>query len=41
VHQSHKDLSYALDDAITAALADGRLKAAHAAYGVTFTPPTR
>lgn len=41
VHISHKDLSYALDDAITAALADGRLKAAYEKYGLTFLPPAR
>lgn len=41
VHHSHRDLSYALDDAITAALADGRLAAAYAKYGLTFTMPDR
>lgn len=41
VHQSHRDLAYALDDAIAAALADGRIAAAYAAYGLTFTPPDR
>lgn len=41
VHVSHKDLSYALDDAITAALADGRLKAAYEKFGLTFLPPKR
>lgn len=41
VHHSHRDLSYALDDAITAALADGRLAAAYAAYGLSFTLPDR
>lgn len=41
VHQSHRDLAYALDDAVAAALADGRIAAAYAAYGLTFTPPER
>jgi ABC-type amino acid transport substrate-binding protein len=41
VHHSHRDLAYALDDAITAALADGRLAAAYAKYGLTFQPPER
>jgi len=41
VHQSHRDLAYALDDAVAAALADGRIAAAYAAYGATFTPPDR
>lgn len=41
VHHSHRDLSYALDDAITAALADGRLAAAYAKYGLSFTLPDR
>jgi ABC-type amino acid transport substrate-binding protein len=41
VHHSHRDLAYALDDAIAAALADGRIAAAYAAYGLTFTLPER
>lgn len=41
VHHSHRDLAYALDDAIVAALGDGRIAAAYAAYGLTFTPPDR
>lgn len=41
VHHSHRDLAYALDDAIAAALADGRIAAAYAEYGLTFTPPDR
>jgi polar amino acid transport system substrate-binding protein len=41
VHHSHRDLAYALDDAITAALADGRVAAAFAAYGLDFGPPDR
>jgi ABC-type amino acid transport substrate-binding protein len=41
VHQSHRDLAYAVDDAIAAALADGRIATIHAGYGLTFTPPDR
>lgn len=41
VHHSHRDLAYALDDAIAAALADGRIAAAYAEHGLTFTPPER
>ena len=41
VHFSHKPLSYAIDDAIAAALADGRIAAIFEAYGLTFTPPER
>ncbi|NEX47934.1 substrate-binding periplasmic protein [Pseudotabrizicola algicola] len=41
VHHSHRDLAYALDDAITAALGDGRIEAAYAAYGLHFLPPDR
>jgi ABC-type amino acid transport substrate-binding protein len=41
VHHSHRDLAYALDDAIAAALADGRIAAAYAGYGLTFTLPDR
>jgi len=41
VHQSHRDLAYALDDTVTAALADGRIAAAYAKYGLTFQPPKR
>lgn len=41
VHHSHRDLAYALDDAIAAALADGRIAAAFARYGLTFNPPDR
>jgi ABC-type amino acid transport substrate-binding protein len=41
VHHSHRDLAYALDDAIIAALADGRIAAAYAAYGLSFSPPER
>ncbi|NUB43525.1 transporter substrate-binding domain-containing protein [Fertoebacter nigrum] len=41
VHHSHRDLAYAVDDAVTAALADGRMAALYAGYGLTFTPPDR
>lgn len=41
IHQSHRDLAYALDDAIAAALSDGRIAEAYAAYGLTFSPPDR
>ncbi len=41
VHHSHRDLAYALDDAVVAALADGRMAQAYASYGLSFTPPER
>lgn len=41
VHHSHRDVSYAVDDAIAAGLADGRIPAIFAAYGLTFTAPER
>ncbi len=41
VHQSHRDLGYAVDDAVAAALADGRIAAIFAEYGLDFTPPDR
>lgn len=41
VHQSHRDLAYAVDDAVAAALADGRIVALHADHGLSFTPPER
>jgi ABC-type amino acid transport substrate-binding protein len=41
VHQSHRDLGYAVDDAVAAALADGRIAAIFAKYGLDFTPPER
>ncbi len=41
VHQSHRDLGYAVDDAVAAALADGRIAAIFADYGLDFTPPDR
>jgi amino acid ABC transporter substrate-binding protein, PAAT family (TC 3.A.1.3.-) len=36
----HRPLAYAVDDAIAAALEDGRIAKAFAEYGVEFTPPT-
>jgi ABC-type amino acid transport substrate-binding protein len=41
VHQSHRDLAYALDDAVAAALADGRIAKIYADLGLSFTPPER
>ena len=41
VHHSHRDLGYAVDDAVAAALADGRIAAAYKAHGLDFTPPVR
>lgn len=41
VHQSHRDLGYAVDDAVAAGLADGRIAAAYKAHGLDFTPPVR
>lgn len=41
VHQSHRDLAYALDDAVAAALADGRIAKVYSDLGLSFTPPER
>lgn len=41
VHHSHRDLGYAVDDAITAALADGRIAGLYADLGLSFTAPER
>lgn len=41
VHQSHRDLAYAVDGAIAAGLADGRIASIYAKYGLTFTEPER
>jgi ABC-type amino acid transport substrate-binding protein len=41
VQQSHRDLGYAVDDAVAAALADGRIATIFAEYGLDFTPPDR
>ncbi|HLP70412.1 MAG TPA: transporter substrate-binding domain-containing protein [Rhizobium sp.] len=37
----HKDLAYAVDDAIERALGDGEISRIFAQYGLTFTPPQR
>ncbi|NRB02838.1 MAG: transporter substrate-binding domain-containing protein [Rhodobacteraceae bacterium] len=41
VNFRYRPLSYAVDDAVRYALEDGRIKAIHEAYGVTFRPPER
>ncbi len=41
VHHSHRDLGYAVDDAVAAALADGTMARIFAGYGVDFRPPDR
>lgn len=41
VHMQHRDLGYAVDDAISAALADGRIKALYSDFGADFLPPDR
>ncbi|EYR81268.1 MULTISPECIES: substrate-binding periplasmic protein [unclassified Shinella] len=41
INFQHKDLAYAVDEAIAAALADGEIARIFAAHGLTFTPPTR
>lgn len=41
VRHSFRPLAYAVDYAIEEALADGRIKAAFEAYGLTFQPPVR
>ncbi|MGI6246513.1 MAG: substrate-binding periplasmic protein [Pseudochelatococcus sp.] len=41
VNFQHRDLAYAVDAAIEAALADGRIAAIFAKNGLTFEPPTR
>ncbi|MBD3765144.1 MAG: transporter substrate-binding domain-containing protein [Rhodobacterales bacterium] len=41
IHHSHRDLAYAVDDAIAAALADGRIEAIFRQAGLTFRPPER
>ncbi|MDD8022645.1 MAG: transporter substrate-binding domain-containing protein [Paracoccaceae bacterium] len=37
----HRPLAYAVDDAVAAALADGRIAQIFASYGVDFRPPVR
>jgi polar amino acid transport system substrate-binding protein len=41
VNQQHRDLAYAVDDAIAAGLADGRIAAIFAQHGLSFRPPER
>lgn len=41
VSQQHRQLGYAVDDAIAAALEDGRIAAIFQRYGVDFMPPVR
>lgn len=41
VNFRYRPLSYAVDDAISAALQDGRIAAIHASYGLSFQPPVR
>ncbi|TNC66839.1 substrate-binding periplasmic protein [Rubellimicrobium roseum] len=41
VHHAHRDLGYAVDDAVAAALADGRIAALFQEAGLSFTPPER
>lgn len=41
VHFAYRPLAYAVDDAIWAALADGRIAAIHERYGVKHRPPER
>lgn len=39
VHFAYRPLSYAVDDAITAAVQDGRIAAIYADHGLTYDPP--
>lgn len=39
VHFSYRPLAYAVDDAIVAAIEDGRIEQIFAAYGLSFSPP--
>ena len=41
VRHNYRRLGYAVDDAIAAAIADGRLEAAFAKFGVSYTVPVR
>lgn len=41
VNFRYRPLAYAVDDAIAAALADGRIETIFASYGLTFQPPER
>jgi ABC-type amino acid transport substrate-binding protein len=39
VRTNYRDLGYAIDDAIKAAIADGRMEAGFKKYGLSYTPP--
>ena len=39
VHFAYRPLAYAVDDAITAAVADGRIAEIYTRYGLTYAPP--
>jgi polar amino acid transport system substrate-binding protein len=41
VRMNYHDLFYAVEDAITAAIADGRIKAAYEKFGLTYNPPAK
>ncbi|MGL4235106.1 substrate-binding periplasmic protein [Tabrizicola sp.] len=41
ISEQHRDLAYAVDDAVASALADGRIAAIFAAHGMSFGPPER
>ena len=41
VHTSHRDVGYAVDDAIAKALEDGRIARIFTEYGLTYSPPER
>lgn len=41
VHMQHRDLAYAVDDAIAAAIADGRIAQIHDDFGVSYQAPDR
>ena len=39
VRTNYRDLGYAIDDALKPAIGDGRMAAAFAKYGLSYTPP--
>ena len=41
VNFRYRPLAYAVDDAIYAALEDGRMESIFASFGLSFTPPER
>lgn len=41
IHTSHRPLAYAVDDAVAAGLADGKIDGIYKSYGLTLTPPER